>query len=305
MPLMLISHLPIAPTEPVLATSVVTGKVAEQNLPERVRYTLLTESAANDGAAYPFVFLPILMLTKPPQEALVEWLTKTVLWEVGGAVVIGGIIGYLAGRIFLWTEHKDTTEKQSFLAHTVSLSFVVLALLKLLGTDGILAVFVAGIFFSIVVGGQERAEEAKVQEAVDRFFTMYIFVLLGLVIPWQQWLSLGWKGIALVVAVLLLRRLPALLLVRPLLGNLKGMQDTVFMGWFGPIGAAAIFYAFFSQRHTGLETIWPVVSLIICSSILVHGVTAVPLTKWYGKFFRAENKRKNTLELVEKMVDRR
>lgn len=66
--------------------------------------------------------------------------------------------------------------------------------------------------------------------AVDRFFTIYIFVLLGLALPWQQWLELGWKGLLLVVAVLLLRRSPAFLLLRPLLGQLKSWQDTLFLG---------------------------------------------------------------------------
>jgi NhaP-type Na+/H+ or K+/H+ antiporter len=35
----------------------------------------------------------------------------------------------------------------------------------------------------MVVGGRDRAEEENVQEAVDRFFTLYIFVLLGLYLP--------------------------------------------------------------------------------------------------------------------------
>jgi len=36
----------ITPTDPVVSTSVVTGKVAEQYLPERIRHTISTESAA-------------------------------------------------------------------------------------------------------------------------------------------------------------------------------------------------------------------------------------------------------------------
>lgn len=42
----------ITPTDPVVSTSVVTGKVAEQNLPERIRYGISAESGANDGLAY-------------------------------------------------------------------------------------------------------------------------------------------------------------------------------------------------------------------------------------------------------------
>jgi NhaP-type Na+/H+ or K+/H+ antiporter len=53
----------ITPTDQVVSTSVVTGKVAEQNLPERIRHSISAESGANDGLAYPFVLLPILLLT--------------------------------------------------------------------------------------------------------------------------------------------------------------------------------------------------------------------------------------------------
>ncbi len=276
----------ITPTDPVVSTSVVTGKVAEQNLPERIRHSISAESGANDGLAYPFVLLPILILTKPPQEALLHWLTKTLLWEVGAAVVMGALIGYLAGRLLRWAETKQTLEKQSFLAYTVALSLAVLGLVRLLGSDGILAVFAAGIAFDMVVGGRDRSEEENVQEAVDRFFTLYIFVLLGLYLPWQQWFELGWKGVLLVVAILLLRRLPAVLLLRPLLGRLRGMQDALFLGWFGPIGVAALFYAFLSVRQAGVEEPWIIGSLVICASILVHGCTAVPLAKLYAKQHR-------------------
>ena len=88
-------------------------------------------------------------------------------------------------------------------------------------------------------------------------------------LPWEGWLELGWKGPALVAAVLLLRRLPAVLALRPFLGPLRGStKDVLFLGWFGPIGAAALYYAAFSLRETGVEEAWVVGSLIICASVL-------------------------------------
>jgi NhaP-type Na+/H+ or K+/H+ antiporter len=75
---------------------------------------------------------------------------------------------------------------------------------------------------------------------------------LGLALAWQQWLELGWKGLLLAVAVLLLHRPPAFLLLRPLFGQLKSWQDTLFLGWFDPIGGAAIFYAMLALSKTGL-----------------------------------------------------
>jgi sodium/hydrogen antiporter len=64
--------------------------------------------------------------------------------------------------------------------------------------------------------------------------------------------------------VLLLRRLPTVLALRPLLGPLRRQaKDVLFLGWFGPIGAAALYYAAFSFRETGIEEAWVLGSLII------------------------------------------
>ena len=103
--------------------------------------------------------------------------------------------------------------------------------------------------------------------------------------PQAGWLrELGWGGLLLVVAVLLLRRLPAVLALRPLLGPLRGRaKDVLFLGGFGPIGAAALYYATFSLRETSIEEAWVVGSLVICASVVVHGRTATPLTKLYGR----------------------
>jgi sodium/hydrogen antiporter len=60
-------------------------------------------------------------------------------------------------------------------------------------------------------------------------------------------------------------------------------KDVLFLGWFGPIGAAALYYAAFSYRETGIEAAWTVGSLVICVSLLVHGVSATPFTKLYGR----------------------
>lgn len=277
----------VTPTDPVVSSTIVTGSVAERNLPGRLRFTLSGESGFNDGLAYPFVFLPILLLTRPPGEAWTHWATHTLLWEVLGAVAFGAAAGYLAGRLLRWAERHESIEGNFFLAYTVALSLVVLGAAKLLGSDGILAVFVAGLGFDLAVGG-DRERHKQVQEAVTRFFVLPIFVLLGLAIPWEGWAGLGWSGLALAVAVLILRRLHAVLPLGPLLGTVRGRGDALFVGWFGPVGVAAIYYSALAVRETGMEAAWTVGSLVICASILVHGVTATPLSRLYGRSGGAE-----------------
>ena len=44
----------------------------------------------------------------------------------------------------------------------------------------------------------------------------------------------------------------------------------------------------FSLRETGIEEVWVVGSLVICTSVVVHGVTATPRTKLYGRLIQDE-----------------
>src|SRR5918998_886930 len=275
----------ITPTDPVVASSIVAGGVAERNLPSSLRCAISAESGFNDGLALPFVVLPVLVLTEPPGEVLGHWLTHTVLLEIVGGAVVAALMGYAAGKTLRWAERKETMERTSLLTVSLALSLtVVLGVTELLHLNGVLAAFVAGIVFNFASSSDAKESQEEIQEAISRFFDLPIFVVLGMALPWEGWLELGWGGLLLVAAVLLLRRLPAVLALRPLLGPLRSRgRDVLFLGWFGPIGAAALYYAAFSFRETGMEEVWVVGSLVICASVLVHGVSATPLTKLYGR----------------------
>lgn len=272
----------VTPTDPIAASSVVTGAVAEKNIPDRLRYLLSSESGLNDGLAYLFVILPLLLL-EGVERLVTVWLRDTLLWDVGGAVLLGGVIGYGGGRVARWAEDTGVMERASYLAFTVALALTVLGAVRLMGSDGLLAVFVAGVLFDAVVSVEERTEEKRVVEALDRFFGLPIFALLGLAIPWQEWAALGWSGVAFAVAVLLFRRLPAILALAPAVKLLPHRRDTLFLGWFGPVGVAALFYAVLVLRRIGLEEVWAAGSLAITASVVIHGLTATPFTRWYGR----------------------
>lgn len=187
-------------------------------------------------------------MTESPDRIL---FTHVVLAEVVGSLIVGVLAGVVAGHLLKWAERANTIENSSFITFSVALSITVLGMAKLLGTDGVLAVFVAGLAFGNVIGGQQRAKEDNLQEAINRFFTLPIFTLLGMMIP-----------------------------------SLKNLPEAFFVGWFGPIGVAAIFYAGYCLRHTGLEEVWLVCSLMVCASVVVHSLSSTPLTRLYGKYAR-------------------
>src|SRR5215217_269150 len=275
----------VTPTDPVVASSIVAGGVAERNLPARLRHAISAESGFNDGLALPFVVLPVLVLTEPQGEVLGHWLTHTVLLEIVAGAAVAALMGYVAGKTLRWAERKEAMERTSLLTISLALSLTVLGVTELLHLNGVLAAFVAGIVFNFAGSSEVKESQEEIQEAISRFFDLPVFVIVGMALPWEGWLQLGWGGILLATAVLLFRHLAGVLALRPLLGALQGKAEDVLFscGWFGPVGAAALYYAAFSLRETGIEAAWTVGSLVICASVLVHGITATPLTKLYGR----------------------
>lgn len=273
----------LTPTDPVIASTIVTGETAEENIPERIRHLISGESGANDGGAYPLVFLAIFMIEHPFGQALTQWVTRSLLWDVLFAVLVGLAIGAAAGKVQKWALDNDYINETPLLTVTISLAIMVLGVIHLLGSDGILAVFVAGLGFNRVAPGDPESEEQAATDIVERLFTIPIFVLFGIALPWNEWVALGWTGIALVVGVLLFRRLPMMLAFRRFIPPLQNTADAALAGWFGPIGVAAIYYATLSVTHVGTRMGWVAGSLVIAGSVLAYGVTTTAGTKLYAR----------------------
>jgi NhaP-type Na+/H+ or K+/H+ antiporter len=229
------------------------------------------------------VILPILLMQHGPAEASLTWLLHVVGWEIGAAVAAGAAAGWLTARCMKWARGRPDADGASLLTVTISLAMATMAEVHLLGADEILAAFVAGAVLNNV-NRQAKAEEhhERFSEALGRFFDLPVMILFGVAIPWGAWTAMGWRGVAFAVGILLLRRLPAWLLLGRLMPWIRPVGNAVFAGWFGPIGAAALFYAMLIQDEIGSAQLWPFISLAIGASVLAHGVSATPITHMFG-----------------------
>ncbi|HDZ55686.1 MAG TPA: hypothetical protein ENI17_12420 [Pseudomonas xinjiangensis] len=273
----------LTPTDPVVASSMVTGRFARQHLPLRVRDGLSLEAGANDGLAFMFVMLPILMISPPVDGAWSKWMIESLLLGVVWASFIGCVVGFAAARLLRFAEHHKLVTNTSLLGYTVAFSLFTLGAAKLVQADAIISVFLAGLVFNLNSEKQDEHEEEKTQEAVAKLFTLPMFVILGLALPFTEWTRLGWPLLALAVLVLLLRRMPVLALLWPMVRGYLNRPDAAFLGWFGPIGIAAIYYAALAHRHLQDPLFWQVASALIFASIMVHGITAAPLTRLHAR----------------------
>lgn len=261
----------LCPTDPVLASSVVTGEPAERAVAERSRQVLSVESGANDGLALPLVLVAVAVAGSGSVQAAV----LESLWQVAAAIVLGGVAGWLAGRGLRSGERQGDTEGAAALFFTLLLALGVLGLAGLAHADGVLAVFVAGLAFNAAGTGGERSGGVRADEGINRFVVIPLFVVLGAALPIAGWSRLGWPAVLLVAGVLLLRRLPVVLLLRRPLR--LPWPDAVYLGWFGPVGVSALFYVTLEAKRVELgHTVFTAGSLLIAASVVAHGLTGTP-----------------------------
>lgn len=268
----------ITPTDPVVTTPIVTGPLAEERIPERVRHNLSAESGINDGLAHVFVMLAVLLLTSPSSAA--EDLAAVLLWEVLGGTLIGVLFGFVTGRLFVLVRSRNLMDESSYLVFLVPFSLFVLGGSELLHLQGLLTVFVASAVFGQVIPQRDEAEEDKIDDAVNQLLLLPAFMLLGLALPLDQWVQLGWGAAIVIVAAVFIRRLAAVWMLRPLITSVHDPRETLFISWFGPIGISSLYYVMVAQTHTGHQELFVWTTLAIAASVVIHGISTAPLSRW-------------------------
>ncbi|GBC06035.1 hypothetical protein RclHR1_06580007 [Rhizophagus clarus] len=292
----------VTPTDPVLANCVVSGRFAEKHVPNHVRHIISAESAANDGFGLPFLFLAVYLLQLSPGAAIGKWFYYIIGYQILVSIVIGFIVGYIARKLLKLAEERKLIDKEIFMTFAIVLALFIMGAVSLIGSDDLLACFIAGNSFTWDDWFRVETAESYFQDVIDLLLNLAIFVYLGTVIPWSSFneVTLGlsyWRLIVVATLILLFRRLPIVMALLKVIPVLKTRREGIFTGWFGPIGVAAIFYAQVAREnfseadtaHTHVrDLVVPVSFFLVISSITIHGLS-VPLIKI--------GKRVNTLTL--------
>ncbi|AQZ16798.1 (ZYRO0D14102g) [Zygosaccharomyces parabailii] len=290
----------ITATDPVLSQSVVSGRFA-QKLPGHLRNLLSCESGCNDGLAFPFVFLSLNLLIYPGRggEIVKNWLCVTLLWECIFGSFLGVVIGFLGRKAIKFAESKHLIDRESLLAFYLVLAFTCAGFGSMLGIDDLLVSFFAGAAFAWDGWFATKTRESNVSNVIDVVLNYAYFVYLGSIIPWAEFnkSEIGldvWRLIILSIVIIFLRRIPAVLLLKPLIPDIKSWHEAMFIGHFGPIGVGAVFACLTakiqlqesilheevalggskSSRPKYWQTmacLWPITCFAIVTSIVVHG----------------------------------
>ncbi|OLN82713.1 putative Na(+)/H(+) antiporter C3A11.09-like protein 2 [Colletotrichum chlorophyti] len=295
----------VTATDPVLASSVVgKGKFAKR-VPKHLRDVLSAESGCNDGMAFPFVYLGIYLIQEhmDAKATTFHWIVYTILYECIFGAVFGFIVGYIARHGIKFAEERDLIDRESFLVFYFVLALFCAGAGSLLGMDDLLVGFAAGVGFSNDGWFASKTEESHVSNVIDLLINLTYFVFLGTIIPWEQYNNVAegitpWRLVCIAILVIFFRRIPAMLLLKPFIPDIKTWREALFAGHFGPIGVGAIFVAILARAELQWETavplsdippeeiehrtlvavIWPIVTFLVIASIIVHGSSVAVFT---------------------------
>ncbi len=289
----------LAPTDPVLASDVQVGEPLTEDIDERedrdeptedddIRFSLTAEAGLNDGLAFPFVHLALLLLAGGFTVLDVgTWIGWYVVGKIALGVAVGIATGWLLGR----QAFHSRSDKLRLADHGEPL-LALAALLaaygaaELVGGYGFLAVFACAMRLRASERGHsyQRAMHGVV-ERLERLMTLMVLLVLGMAMTRGLLDHLDWRGVVVALALVLV--------VRPLAGYAAlsvlardedrdgGLDrgERMAVAFFGVRGVGSLFYLAYATSHEHVPDepwLWSTVAFTVIASVLLHGVTATP-----------------------------
>jgi NhaP-type Na+/H+ or K+/H+ antiporter len=266
----------------------------------------------NDGSAFPFVMLGLLLLGAPAsQELFGHWILKDVLWSTGSAVVVGLVTGRLLAQIVRGQRYLRNQGPllDDFLGMgLIGLTYGVCLLIE---GWGFLGVFVTAISLRqselTLACSEQPAQQPDpfaasydqpgetgphlpsqvskgsltFKEPLERLSELVLVVLLGGMLFVDSW---SFRAVGLALFLFVVVRPVSVLL--GLLGSGAPWRLQMLVGWFGVRGIGSIYYLMFAvvfgmPEEMAVELIH-ITLVVVVLSIIIHGLTVKPImTRWW------------------------
>ncbi len=278
----------LAPTDPVLASDVQVGPPMEGDRTHS-KFALTAEAGMNDGTAFPFTWLAILLAAGTMNgDGWRHWLG----YELAYKLVAGVLVGYGMGRGLGWLFFRlpkmvnETKIRDGFVALCATL--LVYGVTEAVHGYGFIAVFVA----AVTMRSQERHHEIHktlhiFTDQIERLLLCIVLLLFGGSLVTGLFEALNWRlATAGLFFVLVLR--PAIGAIS-LLGTDLHWKERLAIGFFGIKGIGSFYYLAFALAQatfSGQEELWALTGFTVLLSIIIHGLTATRvMNKLEAKFF--------------------
>lgn len=274
----------LAPTDAALAEPVLVS----DSVPARVRQTLNVESGLNDGLAVPLLLIAIAIIEAEggatPLGAI-GLVASQLGIGIGGGIVIGWLGAALIGR---GTEAGWMDPLHQRIA-AVALALAGFAAVQLLGGSGFVATFIAGGMISMLIRPRPTYLY-QFAETEGHTLVLVAFFIFGAG-PGAELMDRGLSVESIVFAVISLLLLRPMAIASSLLGEKLNGRTLIFLGWFGPRGLATVVFVLIAiEELAAVPTmVQDTVSVTVLLSILAHGITAVPMSRWLTRLAMTED----------------
>jgi NhaP-type Na+/H+ or K+/H+ antiporter len=271
----------LAPTDADLGHQVVT----DTSVPARIRRVLNVESGLNDGIVAPVVTFAIALAVigglgdmNPFFDAMRELVLAAII-----GIVIGGGGRWLLIRADLRQTSSTSSRQLATLAMALAAYFVAVGI----EASGFIAAFAAGLAFGM--GNKERVESAvNFTEAQSVLLSIVVWLSFGLVVVGENVFSAIDPAVIAyaIMALTIMRMVPVAI---AFIGTRFDRVSVAFVGWFGPRGLASVVFLVLGLEALNAagvpsDPLGPVVVWTIVLSVILHGFSARPLSRWYGHY---------------------
>jgi sodium/hydrogen antiporter len=269
----------LAPTDAALGQAVVSNP----RVPLRVRQALNIEAGLNDGLSVPFLALFLTLAVAEEELQSANYWIRFALEQIGLGVLVGIGVGLVGGWLVSLASRKSWMADPFQRLALLALALISWALADQIGGNGFIAAFVGGLAIRPTVEhvGERLIQFTETEGQLLNLSVFFIFgvLVIGLIGP------LSWEvALYALLSLTLIRMLPVAL---SLFGTHLRSISVLFMGWFGPRGLATIVLGLIVVAEapllTGREKIEQVVALTVLFSVLLHGLTAAPLSAAYAR----------------------
>ncbi len=268
----------LAPTDAALGQAVVSSSL----VPARIRQAINVESGLNDGIALPVVllFASLASAASATVDAS-EWIQFGAMQIILGPIV-GILVGWLGAKAADWTANNGWMTVTLEGPAALGIALIAFAVAEIIGGNGFIGAFAAGLAFGNTVRGQ-CAALFEFAEAEGQLLTLLTFLVFGAVLLPTVGGVPDWPVIVYaVLSLTVIRMVPAAL---ALIGSGVRGPTILFLGWFGPRGLASILFALLVIEEAEIPLraeILQITIVTVALSILAHGLTAAPASRWYA-----------------------
>ncbi len=244
-------------------------------LKNNLRPMLELESGSNDPMAYMLTIILIAVMQTGGQSPL------DILWDfvLQFAVGIGG--GYGLGRLGVWLINRiELRNKELYSITVLSFIFITYSSVYLLGGNGYLAVYLAGM----VMGNYKLYKKREITTFLDGMtwlFQIVMFVLLGLLVNPHEMLSVAVSALLVGAFMVLVARPASVYLSLLPFGRKITHTSKLFISWCGLRGAAPIIFATLPvvAGVAGGTQIFNIVFFVTLMSLVVQGMSLTAIAR--------------------------